>query len=70
MIAKASRGDLERIATYRVTGFNALDGFKYHFEGGWLLIRLSGTEPVLRLYCEADSPEKVDEALDYAMALG
>jgi len=70
LIAKASRGDLERIATYRVTGFNALDGFKYHFEGGWLLIRLSGTEPVLRLYCEADSPEKVDEALDYAMALG
>jgi len=53
-----------------VLKFSGLDGCKYHFEGGWLLIRASGTEPVLRLYCEADSLEKVDRVLDFAASLG
>ncbi len=69
LITKASRGDFKKIAQYKVTGFNDLDGYKYHFEGGWLLIRLSGTEPVLRLYCEAESPEKVNDALSFALDL-
>ncbi|NTV82595.1 MAG: hypothetical protein HGA14_01635, partial [Chlorobaculum sp.] len=45
-------------------------GFKYHFAGGWLLIRASGTEPVLRIYCEADSTEKVEKVLAFASKLG
>ncbi len=69
IIARAARGDFKTVAQYNVTGFNDLDGFKYHFEGGWLLIRPSGTEPVLRLYCEADSPEKVETALNFAASL-
>lgn len=40
------------------------DGLKYYLEdGSWLLIRFSGTEPVLRLYAEAHSPERVRELL-------
>jgi phosphomannomutase len=70
IIASASKGDFTSIAGYPVTGFSNLDGYKYHFEGGWLLIRPSGTEPVLRLYCEADSQEKVDKALAFASKLG
>ena len=70
IIAAASEGKLKNVAGYNVTGFNDLDGFKYHFEGGWLLIRLSGTEPVLRIYCEADSREKVDKVLAFASKLG
>jgi phosphomannomutase len=66
----ASKGDFTTVAGYPVTGFNNLDGYKYHFEGGWLLIRPSGTEPVLRLYCEADSLEKVDKVLAFASRLG
>ncbi len=66
IIRRASGGDFSRIAHYRVTGFNNLDGYKYHFEGGWILIRPSGTEPVLRIYCEADSVEKVHKALAFA----
>ena len=32
------------------------DGFKFHLaDQSWLLIRFSGTEPVLRLYCEANT---------------
>jgi len=34
-----------------------------------MLIRPSGTEPVLRLYCEADSREKVDKVLAFAAKL-
>ena len=34
------------------------------FEGGaWLMLRMSGTEPLLRIYCEAESDEAVDELL-------
>ncbi len=69
IIARAAAGDLADIAGYKVLGFNDLDGCKYHFEGGWLLIRASGTEPVLRLYCEADAPEKLDQVLAFAASL-
>ena len=31
----------------------------------WALLRFSGTEPVLRLAVEADSPEKAAELLDW-----
>ena len=41
------------IAGERVTSVQDLDGVKYLFgERGWLLHRLSGTEPMVRLYCE------------------
>jgi len=70
IISAASEGKLMSIAGYPVTGFSDLDGYKYHFEGGWLLIRPSGTEPVLRLYCEADSTEKVEKVLTFASKLG
>jgi len=48
----------------RVAATNFSDGFKFIFENGdWLLIRPSGTEPVLRLYSEAGSPEMTDHLL-------
>ena len=40
------------------------DGFKfYRDDGSWLLIRFSGTEALLRIYCEARSPQDVDDLL-------
>jgi phosphomannomutase len=34
------------------------DGAKFVFDdGSWMLLRLSGTEPLLRLYVEAESPK-------------
>jgi len=70
IISAAAGGKLKSIAGYPVTGFNDLDGYKYHFEGGWLLIRPSGTEPILRIYCEANSTEKVEKVLAFASKLG
>ncbi|MEI8033038.1 MAG: phosphoglucomutase/phosphomannomutase family protein [Chlorobiaceae bacterium] len=69
IINRAATGEFTSIAGYPVLKFSNLDGYKYHFEGGWMLIRPSGTEPVLRLYCEADSQEKVDKVLAFAAKL-
>ncbi|MCZ6650130.1 MAG: phosphoglucomutase/phosphomannomutase family protein, partial [Acidobacteria bacterium] len=56
------------LAGVNVTGVDTLDGVKLLLgETGWIMVRLSGTEPVLRLYCEARSPGSVD-ALLAAMA--
>jgi phosphomannomutase len=43
-----------------------VDGVKYRLDGdSWLLIRPSGTEPVLRVYAEAPSAEAVKALLGY-----
>jgi phosphomannomutase len=50
-----------------VTGVAAKDGVKYHFgEDGWLLHRLSGTEPMVRLYCEHVDETAVERILGEA----
>lgn len=43
-----------------------LDGIKLRFADGWLLFRASGTEPLLRLYCEMDNMNKVHQVLSEA----
>jgi phosphomannomutase len=49
----------------KVTNLNTLDGFKFLLEdGGWLLIRFSGTEPIVRVYCETTHQDKVQAILD------
>jgi phosphomannomutase len=46
------------------------DGFKYYSEdGSWLLIRFSGTEPIMRVYTETSSPEKVRQMLEQGRAM-
>lgn len=69
LLQRLANGTLKEIAGMAVHHAENLDGYKFFFNGGWLLIRPSGTEPVVRLYCEADSPEKVRRALDFATAL-
>ncbi len=48
-------GGLDRLGGQPVVDIDTLDGHKHFFEGGWLLIRPSGTEPVLRIYAEAEA---------------
>jgi len=46
------------------------DGYKFTLaDGSWVMIRGSGTEPLLRLYSEAKTPEAVNRLLDWAAAL-
>lgn len=55
------------VAGNRVTRVSDRDGVKYAFgDSGWLLHRLSGTEPMLRLYCEHEKEESVPRILGVA----
>ena len=55
------------IAGFPVTGVSEKDGVKYLLgEEGWLLHRLSGTEPMVRLYCEHIDQEAVGRILSAA----
>jgi phosphomannomutase len=53
-----------------VARIDTTDGFKFVFEGGgWLLIRFSGTEPIIRVYCEVLKPEQVEPVLQAGLKL-
>jgi phosphomannomutase len=50
-------GGLESVNGHPVERMDTLDGFKHITDNGWVLVRPSGTEPVLRVYSEAESPD-------------
>ncbi len=57
-------------AGYPVRDVGTLDGVKLLFEDeSWLLFRASGTEPLVRVYSEATSPEKMTALLDFGEQL-
>ena len=59
--------DPDRFADRDVTSVERRDGVKLNLDGkAWLLVCASGTEPVLRLYAEAQSAEEVAALLDGA----
>jgi alpha-D-glucose phosphate-specific phosphoglucomutase len=56
---------LNTLAGMKVTSTTATDGYRFHFtDDSWLLIRFSGTEPLVRIYAESGSPVKVSELLN------
>jgi phosphomannomutase len=77
-IRRASAG-LQEIAGLKVLRTEAMDGIKFFLENPacvdrpsaaetWLLLRASGTEPLLRVYCESCSAESVQQVLAAAQA--
>ncbi|HOU11520.1 MAG TPA: NTP transferase domain-containing protein [Anaerolineae bacterium] len=53
------------LGPYPVVSISELDGTKFLLENdNWALLRFSGTEPLLRLFAEADSPEKAHELIE------
>jgi phosphomannomutase len=53
------------IGGLKVTDILTIDGFQFHMEdGGWLLIRFSGTEPIIRVYTETTHEDRVQAILD------
>ncbi len=54
---------VQSVAGYTVRARQDKDGYKFFVDGGWVLVRASGTEPLIRFYAEADTPAKVDELL-------
>lgn len=60
---KIDRVKVEKLDTYD-------DGYRFTLaDGTWLLIRLSGTEPLIRIYAETGSRERVQELLDFGKKL-
>lgn len=66
IIANCNTNHYTQFGPYKVEKVETLDGFKYYFnDHEWLMIRPSGTEPVLRTYAESSSTEKALEILRY-----
>ena len=60
----------DAISTVAVEEVRTSDGIKYYLaDGSWLLIRPSGTEPVLRVYAEAPNDVRVRALLDFGEAI-
>jgi phosphoglucomutase len=63
------KGDFKDFAGRRVTRTNRIDGLQLTFDDGeWLLLRPSGTEPLVRLYTESDSLQKSEKLAEEARA--
>jgi phosphomannomutase len=60
----------EELGGVKVIRIDSSDGIRFVLkDGSWLLIRLSGTEPVLRIYSETDSLPRVDNMLELGRKL-
>jgi phosphomannomutase len=64
IIEKCSNGTFDHFGRFSVERFEVFDGFKFFFsDNQWLMIRSSGTEPVIRLYAEAETEEIAQEII-------
>jgi phosphomannomutase len=53
------------IGGFRLVNLETTDGYKFNLDdGGWMLIRFSGTEPIMRVYCETTHADRVQAILD------
>lgn len=60
----------ERLGGLKVTDIVTIDGHQFVMEdGGWLLVRFSGTEPIIRVYTETTHQDKVSAILEDGMRL-
>jgi alpha-D-glucose phosphate-specific phosphoglucomutase len=65
ILARLASSPIDTIAGAKVTRVDTTDGFRFFLaDESWLLIRFSGTEPLVRLYAEGESLEKVRNLLN------
>ena len=75
-ITRAQSDGMKKLGKHGVLKKEGLDGIKFFLDASsngngaepWVLFRASGTEPLLRIYAEASSPELVQEVLASAEA--
>ena len=67
ILDKLNNPDLSEIAGVEILRTDSIDGRRFHIDDGWLAVRFSGTEPLLRIYAEAATPDMVTKLLDGAM---
>lgn len=60
----------QTIGGVKVVKVDTFDGFRFTLaDGSWILIRFSGTEPILRIYAESDSKVRVEKLTEFARKL-
>ena len=59
----------KKIGSFTVQRINETDGYKFYVDKGWILVRFSGTEPLVRFYAEANSPARMKAMLKAATAI-
>lgn len=68
--ANVANAKPETIGGLKVTELVTIDGHQFLMEdGGWLLVRFSGTEPIIRVYCETTHEDRVDDILEDGMKI-
>ncbi|MGB2895828.1 MAG: phosphoglucomutase/phosphomannomutase family protein [Anaerolineales bacterium] len=67
---KIANAHPKEVGGLRVTDILRVDGYKFSLEdGGWLLVRFSGTEPIVRVYCETTLADRVKPLLEDGLRL-
>ena len=67
IVENCLKGKYSSFGKYKIERLDDLDGWKYFFnENDWLMIRASGTEPVLRTYAESSNQKKAFDILNSA----
>ncbi|MCC7051227.1 MAG: phosphoglucomutase/phosphomannomutase family protein [Bacteroidia bacterium] len=65
IVTNCKEGKYSQFGSYKVEKIDDLDGYKYFFnDNEWLMIRASGTEPVLRTYAESNTQEEAFKILE------
>lgn len=57
----------DEIGNHQILEIGNLDGYKFTFSNGWIIIRASGTEPLLRFYCETKENDNTIEILNNSL---
>jgi phosphomannomutase len=62
--------NIDKIGNLKVVKLDTRDGFRYKLsDGSWLLIRFSGTEPLVRIYAESSNDVDVQNLIQYGQEL-
>lgn len=65
IIKKAQENGYKYFGKYSFNKIETIDGVKYHLDnGGWMMLRASGTEPLLRIYAEGNNKEETLDILE------
>jgi phosphomannomutase len=69
IIKTAQENGYKHFGKYSFNRIETIDGVKYHLDnGGWMMLRASGTEPLLRIYAEGNSKEETLDILENVKA--
>ncbi len=64
IVDQCKKGSYKSFGNYSVSKMEDLDGYKFYFnDSEWVMIRPSGTEPVLRTYAESKTKEQAENIL-------